>query len=262
MTDSPGSTSLRTQKRLCPLHVIARSEATGQSVTPAAVHGRKQRLRQIRKASRICPNSSQLAKFPCGENGLPHLGDTSCASFAPAFPEENPGLKSLRCIAFSGPHRCAPVPILHWFAMTCRRKGACAGARTFGAQGAQNAGTCQREHGRFSAVHRQCPGILRTRSKFLHVIARSEATWQSVTPAAVHGRKQRLRRIRKASRICPNSSQLAKFPCGENGLPRQCAHWLAMTCRRQWRVCGCKDLPHCHCEERSGGTIRTLCGRA
>ena len=53
------------------------------------------------------------------ENGLPHLGDTSCASFAPAFPEENPGLKSLRCIAFSGPHRCAPVPILHWFAMTC-----------------------------------------------------------------------------------------------------------------------------------------------
>ena len=151
VTDSPGSTSLRTQKRLCPLHVIARSAAAGQSVTPAAVHGRKQRLRQIRKASQICPNSSQLAKFPCGENGLPHLGDTSCASFAPAFPEENPGLKSLRCIAFSGPHRCAPVPILHW---------------------------------------------------------------------------------------------------------------LAMTCRRQWRVCGCKDLPHCHCEERSGGTIRTLCGRA
>ena len=52
------------------------------------------------------------------ENGLPHLGDTSCVSFAPAFPPEKPGLKSLRCIAFSGPHRCAPVPILHRFART------------------------------------------------------------------------------------------------------------------------------------------------
>ena len=28
----------------------------------------------------------------------------------------------------------------------------------------------------------------------------------------------------------------------ENGLPRQCAHWLAMTCRRQKGVCGCKDV--------------------
>ena len=49
---------------------------------------------------------------------MPHLGDTSCVSFAPAFPPEKPGLKSLRCIAFSGPHRCAPVPILHRFART------------------------------------------------------------------------------------------------------------------------------------------------
>ena len=24
-------------------------------------------------------------------------------------------------------------------------------------------------------------------------------------------------------------------------MPHQCAHWLAMTCRRQKRVCGCKD---------------------
>ena len=28
----------------------------------------------------------------------------------------------------------------------------------------------------------------------------------------------------------------------ENGLPHQCAHWFAMTCRRQKRVCGCKDV--------------------
>ena len=38
-----------------------------------------------------------------------------------------------------------------------------------------------RLQGRFPAVPRQCPGIMRTRSKFLHVIARSEATGQSVT---------------------------------------------------------------------------------
>ena len=41
-------------------------------------------------------------------------------------------------------------------------------------------GRCQRLQGRFPAVHRQCPGIVRTGGKFLHVIARSEATWQSV----------------------------------------------------------------------------------
>ena len=28
----------------------------------------------------------------------------------------------------------------------------------------------------------------------------------------------------------------------ENGLPHQCAHWFAMTCRRQKGVCACKDV--------------------
>ena len=106
VTNSPGTTSLQPPARCRFLHVIARSGAMGQSVTPAAVHGRKQRLRRIRKASRICPNSSQLARLPCGENGLPR--------------------------------QCA-----HWLAMTCSRKGACAGARTFGAQGAQKCGARQ-----------------------------------------------------------------------------------------------------------------------
>ncbi len=58
-------------------------------------------------------------------------------------------------------------------------------------------GRCQRLQGRFPAVHRQCPGIVRTGGKFLHVIARSEATWQSVLLAAEHDRKQHFRRIRK-----------------------------------------------------------------
>ena len=44
------------------------------------------------------------------------------------------------------------------------------------------------------------------------------------------------------------------------GLPHQCAHWFAMTCRRRVRVRGCKDVPPCHCEERSDVAIRILCG--
>ena len=64
------------------------------------------------------------------------------------------------------------------------------------------------------------------------------------------------------------------------GLPHQCAHWFAMTCRNLPGVCGCKNvvhndmlktgtrlrmhgrgarwhLPHCHCEERSDVAIRS-----
>ena len=62
-------------------------------------------------------------------------------------------------------------------------------------------GRCQRLQGRFPAVHRQCPGIVRTGGKFLHVIARSEATWQSVTPAVAQNEKQYFGRIRKVLRI-------------------------------------------------------------
>ena len=42
-----------------------------------------------------------------------------------------------------------------------------------------------------------------TRRMFLHVIARSEATWQSVLLAAGHGGGQYFGQIRKALRICP-----------------------------------------------------------
>ena len=57
---------------------------------------------------------------------------------------------------------------------------ACQRLQGRGAQGARKHAGCQRLQGRFPAVHRQCPGIVRTGGKFLHVIARSEATWQSV----------------------------------------------------------------------------------
>ena len=61
--------------------------------------------------------------------------------------------------------------------------------------------------------------------------------------------------IRAGLRIRPNSSQLARFPCGENGLPHQCAHWFAMTCRRRRRCCGCKGV-----FRQYPGSARELCG--
>ena len=78
----------------------------------------------------------------------------------------------------------------------------------------------------------------------------SSAGTRIATPVCALVRNDRLGRC---VRICPNSSQLARLLCGENGLPRQCAHWLAMTCRRQKRVCGCKDAVTCRRKMRVSG---------
>ena len=74
---------------------------------------------------------------------------------------------------------------------------------------------CLRVQGRFPAAPRQCPQIMQTRGKFMDVIARSEATWQSVLFAAAQNEKQHFGRIRKALRICPKDYQFAKFLCGD-----------------------------------------------
>ena len=74
-----------------------------------------------------------------------------------------------------------------------------------------------------------------------HCEERSDVAIRS--PAAARNEKQYFGRIRKARRICPNSSQLARLLCGENGLPRQCAHWLAMTCRRKDVCAGARTSP-------------------
>ena len=75
---------------------------------------------------------------------------------------------------------------MHRFAMTCRRQKRVCGCK-----------------GDFPAVHRQCPGMMGPRGKLLHVIARSEATWQSVLLAVAQSETQYFGRIRKALRICP-----------------------------------------------------------
>ena len=156
----------------------------------------------------------------------------------------------------------------------------------------QKAETCLRVQGRFPAVHRQCPGIVRTGGKFLHVIARSGATWQSVLLAVVQNRKAILWANPKSATNLPKQQPICRVSLRGRGLPHQCAHWFAMTCRRQKGVCACKDVarkvrrnlpgvsecrdvwrarcaeicrvsasarasPHCHCEERSDGAIRS-----
>ncbi len=65
---------------------------------------------------------------------------------------------------------------------------------------------------KFAMVPRHCHVYT---CMFLHVIARSGATWQSVLLAAAHGEREYFGRIREMLRICPNGSQLVKYLCGD-----------------------------------------------
>ena len=40
----------------------------------------------------------------------------------------------------------------------------------------------------------------------------------------------------------PEVAQTCQVSLRGNGLPHQCAHWFAMTCKRQRRCCGCKGV--------------------
>ena len=82
---------------------------------------------------------------------------------------------------------------------------------------------------------------MQTRGKFMDVIARSEATRQSVLFAAAQNEKQHFGRIRKALRICPKDYQFAKFLCGAADC--HVASLLAMTCKRLSRCYVCKRVP-------------------
>ena len=107
------------------------------------------------------------------------------------------------------------------------------------------------------------------------VIARSEATWQSVLLAVAQNRKAILWANTESVTNLPKQQPTCPVSLRRRGLPHQCAHWFAMTCRNLPGVCGCKNvvhndmlktgtrlrmhgrgarwhLPHCHCKERSG----------
>ena len=191
-----------------PPTVIARSEATWQSVTPAAGHGEEQRLGRIRKSAtdlpKVVPGCQVLLR---GER----IATPVCAL------ARNDMQKTDTRVRLQGRHARANLQLAAGLSGSAR-------------------------------LHSLKPAM------FLYVIARSEATWQSVTLAVQHDGKQYFGRMRKRVRICPNSSQLAEFFCGENGLPRLVApksampsslgaplpakgtplrgprHWFAMTC--------------------------------
>ncbi len=159
------------------------------------------------------------------------------------------------------PHQCA-----HWFAMTCRRKDVCAGARMFGAQGVRNAGACRRVQGRpplslRGAKRRGNPYSLRqgaTESSTLgEFVRRNEfattaanlpsfsAGMRIAAPVCALVRNDRLGRcVRTRGQL-----QCTTFLPGDADCHR-CDHWFAMT------------PPPCHCEERSDVAIRILCGKA
>ena len=114
----------------------------------------------------------------------------------------------------------------------------------------------------------------RTRCKFLHVIARSGATWQSVLSAVGHDRKQYLRRTRKSVyEFARSSASLPSFTAGLRIATPVCAlvrNDMLKTGRCQ-RLQGRFPAVHrqcplatadahlpsaCHCEERSDVAIR------
>ena len=190
---------MRTRCKL--LHVNERSEATGQSASPAAGHDRKQCLRRIRKALQYalggghCHGATRQVtachcepvtdvtgvaiRNPCGstkQNAILWANTESVTDL--------PEVAQTCQVSLRGnglPHQCA-----HWFAMTCRRQKRVCGCK-----------------GDFPAVHRQYPGMMGPRGKFQHVIARSEATWQSVLLAVAQSEKQYLRQIRKSATDLP-----------------------------------------------------------
>ena len=79
---------------------------------------------------------------------------------------------------------------------------------------------------------------------FLHVIARSEATWQYVLLAVAQNRKAILWANTESVTNLPKQQPPCQVSLRGRGLPHQCAHWFAMTCRNLPGVCGCKNVVH------------------
>ena len=111
----------------------------------------------------------------------------------------------------------------------------------------------------------------------MHVIARSEATGQSVPLAAQHYKKEHPGQIRSASRIRPNRRNLAGRPAGMRIATPVCAlarndmlkteRFLRVKCavfmmKNVLANVDALQVIACHCEERSDGAIRSPCSTA
>ena len=124
----------------------------------------------------------------------------------------------------------------------------------------QKTGMCQRVQERLvRKVRGNMPGVsggkaLGRDGTSPTVIARSEATWQSVTPAAQHSRKQRLGQIRKSTTNLPKVVPVCQVSLRGCGLPRLVAQKSAMPCSGLWPEQG--NAPLGLLSPQSG----TLCG--
>ena len=160
-----------------PCHCEERSDGTIRS--PAVAQSKEQRLRRIRKSATNLPQRQQACPFPCG--------DADCRRCAHWCAMTNSaGVRAPR-------HGCNVPPFRQG---TRIATPVCALARN----DMQKLARCQRLQGCYSLPP---------------VIARSEATGQSVLLAAVQNEKEYFWQIRKALRIRPRQCQLARLPCGE-----------------------------------------------
>ena len=197
-----GAMTCRRQKRVCgckalvrndtspPCHCEERSDVAIR--VPAENAKKKQHLRRIRRRLRICPGSASLQ---CEH----------AASF---------------CMSLRGAKRRGNPHLLRQHEMKSNTLGE------------------SEKHDEFALSTTDLPG--------------SSAGMRIATPVCALVRNDRLGRC---VRICPNSSQLARLLCGENGLPRRgaAAPLLAMTCRGRVSVRGCKDVVR---NDRLGRCVR------
>ena len=222
-------------------------------------------LGECGKVLRICPKWCQLAGFLCGVTDC-HTSAIQAAHPSPRLFRRKARSQSLRCIAFSGPHRCAPVPILHWFAMTCRRRG-----RGYVCKDVSAMDTLGRGRGlphlvapksaMSSPQSPPCPAPAKGQSRATlpwgssprkgcpfagppalvrndmqkteacqqvqgrppSVIARSEATWQSASPAAAQAKRNTLGEYGKRYGFARSSTNLSGFSAGKRIAAPVCA---------------------------------------
>ena len=129
--------------------VIARSEATWQSVFLRQHKTMRKYLRRIRRSCEFALSAAYCSVLLQGER----IATPVCALVRNDM-QKTDGLQRLQGVVRND----------------MLKTDACQRLQGRGAQGARKHAGCQRLQGRFPAVHRQCPGIVRTGGKFLHVI--------------------------------------------------------------------------------------------
>ena len=197
----------------------------------------------MRRRVQICPvvppcsaNTQQVFACHCEERSDAAIRNSCGRAWQRAVPKANTG----KCCGFAQ----SSIKLPGFSAGTRIAAPVCALVRN----DMQKTEACQRVQECLARkVRRNLPGACACKSVPPPVIARSEATRQSVTPAVGHGRGQCLRRIRESAADLPKVVLSCQGSLQGRGLPHQCAHWFAMTCRRQRRVSGCKNVWRVRC---------------